>query len=274
MSTAAPSIRLGPTEIARDTYVIHNTYRGQGAPVAVSINAMVIRGQEPVVVDTGAPIHRDSYLEDLFSLVDPLDVRWVFISHEDADHTGNLHQVMAACPNATLVANWFMCERMAAERLDVPPTRWCWRSHGESLDVGDRTLLAIRPPLYDSPTTRGLFDPTTGVYWASDCYATPVPDPVGFVQELDQDFWQEGFTMFQAWNSPWVTMVDPSAYQVACGAIEALNPTAIGTAHGPNIAGGPALRRAHYMLRQVPEQAVPPQPGQPMLEELLAAARS
>ena len=42
----------------------------------------------------------------------------------------------------------------------------------ESIDAGDRTLLAVRPPLFDNPTTRGLFDSTTGVYWSVDTFAT------------------------------------------------------------------------------------------------------
>ena len=56
----------------------------------------------------------------------------------------------------------------------MPPTRQRWVDDGESFDVGDRMLQAVRPPVFDSPTTRGLFDPTTGVYWASDGFATPM----------------------------------------------------------------------------------------------------
>ncbi|WP_410961846.1 hypothetical protein, partial [Salmonella sp. SAL4359] len=85
--------------------------------------------------------------------------------------------------------------RMGAT-LEVPPTRWRWISDGESCDVGDRTLHAVRPPIIDSPTTRGLFDPTTGVYWSSDSFATPMPTPVHDVDELDADFWQQGIWTF------------------------------------------------------------------------------
>ena len=61
--------------------------------------------------------------------------------------------------------------------FDFPLDRCRWVMDGESLDVGDRTLHALRPPVFDSPTTRGLYDPTTGVYWAVDTFATPLPDP-------------------------------------------------------------------------------------------------
>jgi hypothetical protein len=42
---------------------------GEGqAPMLVPINSMLIRGSEPVVVDTGLPELRDEYFETLFSL--------------------------------------------------------------------------------------------------------------------------------------------------------------------------------------------------------------
>ena len=34
----------------------------------------------------------------VYCLVDPDDIRWVFLSHEDGDHTGSLDQVLAAAP--------------------------------------------------------------------------------------------------------------------------------------------------------------------------------
>ena len=160
----APKTHQAPTRIAPETFVIHD-HNGEGvAPVMVPLNTMVIRGAEPVVVDTGVVENRDQFLADVFSIVEPEDIRWVFISHDDVDHVGNVNALMAAAPNATLVIDWFMQERMGAS-LDVPVSRWRWVQDGDTIDVGDRTLHVVRPPVYDSPTTRGLFDPRTRVYW-------------------------------------------------------------------------------------------------------------
>ncbi len=257
-------------EIARDTWVIQATLGEGVAPQAVHLNSMVIRGREPVVVDTGAPIHRDQYLEDLFSIVEPEDVRWVFISHDDVDHHGNAAAVMEACPNATLVATWFLCERLATEGFPVPPTRWRWVGDGESFEAGDRTLHAVRPPLYDSPTTRGLYDAKTGVYWASDCYATPVTRGTAFVADLDPEAWAGGFVAFQGWNSPWVSMVELDAFNVQCRRIEELRPTAIAGCHSPTIEAS-HVQRAFEMLRAMPTAAIPPQPGPAVLHEMIEA---
>ena len=136
--------RIAPTEIAPETFLLHD-HQGEGtAPVVVALNTLVIRAAEPVVVDTGVAENREQYLADVFSLVEPEDVRWVFLSHDDVDHTGNVNALMDACPNATLVSNWFMVERMTAS-LAVPLTRQRWIDDGGTLDVGDRTLHALRP---------------------------------------------------------------------------------------------------------------------------------
>ena len=264
--------RHQPVEIAPETFVLQAAHGEGVAPQVVHMNSMLIRGAEPVVVDTGAPVHRDAYLEDLFSLVDPSDVRWVFISHEDLDHVGNADAVMAACPNATLIASWFLCERLAVAGLDVPPWRWRWIGDGEAFDAGDRTLLALRPPLYDEPTTRGLLDTSTGAYWAADCFAAPVARPTRWASELDADEWAGGFMTFQQWNSPWSTLLDRQLYAAEVDRFASHGIRTIAGCHGPSIDQG-QVPFALDLLRQVPDAATPPQPGQPLLDEIVASMR-
>ncbi|UDY34506.1 MBL fold metallo-hydrolase [Dermatobacter hominis] len=265
--TVDPGPRHLPVQIAPDTFVIQDT-QGEGtAPMAVHLNSMVIRGAEPVVVDTGVPTNRDRYLEDLFGLVEPIDVRWVFLSHDDVDHYGNVEAVMAACRNARLVTNWFAMERLMGS-LDVPPHRWAWVDDGQGFDVGDRTLHAIRPPLYDSPTTRGLHDPTTGVYWAADCFAAPVPAGAADVEELDREMWHAGFGQMQAWNSPWAADLDRDRYRANVDALASLDLSVIASCHGPAIRRG-RVAEAFELLRGIPDLPATAQPGQADLDAML-----
>ena len=261
--------RIEPTLLAPDTYLLH-AHDGEGTgPVSIALNSMVIRGAEPVVVDTGMAHHRDQYLADVFGLVEPEDVRWVFISHDDVDHTGNLNVLMERCPNATLVVNWFMVERMS-ETLAVPPHRWRWVADGESLDVGDRVLQAVRPPIFDSPTTRGLYDPTTGVYWASDSFATPMPVPVADVDDIDHDVWTQGIVTFNHYVSPWLALVDDARFQRQVDRVEALAPTAMAGCHTPAVRGA-RVAEAIATTRRTPSSPFDPEPGQAVLDEMLSA---
>src|SRR5947209_20573258 len=96
---------------------------------------------------------------------------------------------MARCTNATLLASWSLVERHT-NAFDFPLSRTRWVNDGDHLDLADRRLVFMRPPVYDSPTTRGVFDDRTGVYWAADSFATPVTPAVEQrVEERDGAFW-------------------------------------------------------------------------------------
>jgi flavorubredoxin len=267
-NTTQTKTRFEPTQIAPDTFLVHD-HHGEGeAPVSVGLNTMVIRAAEPVVVDTGMAENRDQYLRDVFSLVEPEDIRWVFISHDDVDHTGNVNALMDLAPNAMLVIDWFMQERMGGS-LEVPPTRWRWLKDGDQLDVGDRTLQLVRPPIFDAPTTRGLFDPTTGVYWASDAFAAPMAVPTRHVEDLDFGDWLAGIHTFAQYVSPWLALVDRLKFQRTVDRIELLAPKVLVGCHTPVI-DGRYVAEALNATRTAPWATVPPQPDQSVLDAIQA----
>ena len=160
----------------------------------------------------------------------------MFISHDDVDHTGNVNALMAAAPNATLVIDWFMQERMGAT-LDVPASRWRWVQDGDTLDVGDRTLQVVRPPVFDSGTTRGLFDPTTGVYWGSDSFASPMAHPGPPRRRPRPRLLGRGHPHLRPVHQPVAHVVDAAKFQRTVDRIEALQPQVLAGCHTPAIDG-------------------------------------
>ena len=266
----APTTHVPPTPIAADTWLIHSVQPALGQPLFVYLNSMVILGAEPMIVDTGTIANRDQWLKDVFSLVEPDDVRWIFLSHDDVDHTGNLDEALSACPNAQLVCNWAMVERHT-NCFNFPLDRCRWVMDGDALEVGDRTLRALRPPVFDSPTTRGLFDPTTGVYWAVDTFATPLPDPELGVADLDDEFWDQGLALFALGAvSPWLSMVDETKYGRYVDGVQGLDIRTVACCHSPVIEG-PFIDRAFSRIRALPSLAPIPLPDQSVLEEIVAA---
>jgi flavorubredoxin len=266
-----PKIRVAPEKVAADTYVIHSVQSACGAPLEVYLNSMVILGREPMIVDTGTIANREAWLEDVFALVEPEDVKWIFLSHDDVDHTGNIEQAMEACPNARLICNWAMVERHT-NAFDFPLERCQWVMDGESIDIGDRTLLALRPPVYDSPTTRGLFDPTTGVYWSVDTFATPLPDHRMGIADLDTEFWHHGLSLFALGGvSPWLSLVDPKKYAKYVDRVQGLDITTVAGCHTPVIEGQ-FIEDAFNFVRTLPTIDCPPMPDQSVLDEIIAAS--
>ena len=259
-----------PQVIAPETWLIPNLAPA-GPDVYIPVNSMVIRGTEPVIVDTGAPVHRELWLEKVFSVVEPEDVRWIFLSHDDPDHTGGLLDVLERCPHATLVTNFFSVERLGLEKPPLPLDRMRWVEPGGSFDAGDRTLHLFKPPIFDGPTTRGLYDPTTAAMWIVDSFACMTPGAVHHMADLPRDLVDETFLLFNSMVSPWHAWLDPAAYRRHVDDVEALGVLAVASAHGPIITGS-AIHDAFEAIRGLAGQPIIPGPGPELLDELLAGA--
>ena len=267
--TPSPVGINAPYRVAPDTYVIPELVPGPPGTY-VSINSMVIAGAEPVIVDTGNELSRSEWMEAAFSIVDPADVRWIFLSHDDHDHIGNLPAVLDACPKATLITNWFTVER-TVRAMELPLDRMRWINSGESFDAGDRTFTAVRPPIFDSPTTRGLHDSKTGVYWAVDTFASLLPGHVTESDDIPHELWAESFTFFAQMVSPWVAMTDPAQFIRTVDEIARLRPTVVAGGHMARLQGN-RLHEALAVLRKLPTIPMAPLPGQADLDALLLAA--
>jgi hypothetical protein len=263
-------VRFVPTQtVAPETFVIRQAI-GEGlGPVVASVNSMVIRGAEPVIVDTGMAISRDPWLDHVFELVDPADVRWIYLSHDDEDHTGALFELLERCPAATLVTNMFAILRMSATGL-VPLDRVRIVNPGESFVAGDRELVALVPPTYDSPTTRGLYDSTTGVYWAADSFAMESNRVVDDIDDLAPGEFRDALLHTQRLLSPWVRLTDPERYGAHLATVRDLHPTVAVGAHGPALFG-PQVESAFLLFEELPYLPPADLVGQPEFELMLAA---
>jgi flavorubredoxin len=259
---------VAPHRLAEDTWLIPHLYAA-GPAAYVPVNTMVIRGEQPIIVDTGAPIYRESWLEQVFSLVDPEDVRWIYLSHDDGDHTGGLHEALARCPNATLVVNFFITERLALEQA-LPLDRMIWLGPGDTLDAGDRRLHLVVPPIFDGPTTRALFDEKSRVLWSVDSFAAMAPGAVHEHAYLPPDLYDETFRLFNSLISPWHQWLDADKYGRHVTGIERLEPIATASAHGPVLRGA-AITDAFARVRAMAGQPIVEPPGQPLLDELVAS---
>ena len=273
MSAASPSVAsplvpdVAPHRVAPDTWLIPNLYAA-GPDVFLPVNSMVILGQEPIVVDTGAPIHTDSWFRQVFSLVDPEDIRWIYLSHDDGDHIGSLHRLLELAPNATLVVNFFITERLALEK-ELPLERMVWLGPDDALDAGDRRLHLIVPPIFDGPTTRALYDERTSVLWSVDSFAAMTPGAVFDVGDVPSDLYDETFTLLNSLISPWHQWLDPAKYARHVDRVEGLRPAAVASARAPVLTGA-AIPDAFARVRAMAGRPIVQPPGQGLLDELIA----
>ena len=137
------------------------------------VNAYVVHADQPVVVDTGLSTPDKDFVSELSKVIDPADVRWIWITHPDRDHTGGLWELLEAAPQARLVTT-FLGVGIMSTQWEVPMHRVYFVNPGDTLDIGDRVLLGHRPPLFDNPATVGFLDRSTGAFFSSDCFGAPL----------------------------------------------------------------------------------------------------
>lgn len=197
------------------------------------VNAMVLRGKEPMILDTLAIVHREYFLEEVFNIVEPEDVRWLFLSHEDRDHSGSIMEVLARCPNAKLVTNFLGLGKLH-EEFDFDPRRIHILNDGGTLDIGDRTVAAIRPPLYDSSATTGIWDPKSEIYYGADCFGAVTTGEVPhYTDDMSENDFEDGFFFMNRANHIWFEHVKSEAIEAAAERIKRLGARILVSGHGP-----------------------------------------
>ena len=152
----------------------------------------------------------------------------------------------------------------------MPIERQVWLEEGTSFDAGDRRLRLFRPPIFDGPTTRGLYDERTGVMWAVDSFAALTTGAVYDAADLPPDLYSDTFALFNSMISPWHQWLDPARYRRHVDSVAGLRPDTVATAHGPLLSGdaiGDAFDRVRAMAAA--PRVMPP--GQSALDELIAA---
>ncbi len=239
-----------PYQPAPDVHVLPSSLPFPGVGV-FTINAYVLLAEEPVLIDTGIAVDGEEFIEALSSVIDPAALRWVWLTHDDADHTGSVQRVLELAPNARLATPAFSALRMATW-WPVPLERVHAIRPGDQLHVGDRTLVAIRPPLYDNPMSTGIFDGATGALFSVDSFGAIIPEATQDAAEIPQDVLTGGMVGWATSDSPWAHVVDRQQFSQVLEDVRRLQPSRIFSSHLP-AATGTSLDRFLQLLEAVPD---------------------
>ncbi len=72
----------------------------------IPINAFVLHAAEPVLVDTGTMVESDEFLTALRTVIDPSDLRYIWLTHTDFDHIGSLGRLLEEHPQIRVVTSF------------------------------------------------------------------------------------------------------------------------------------------------------------------------
>jgi glyoxylase-like metal-dependent hydrolase (beta-lactamase superfamily II) len=246
-----------PYRGSADVHVLptHLSLPGVGV---LPINAYVITSEEPVLIDGGIAIDADQFLDAVSSIIDLRTLKWVWLTHDDADHTGSIQRIMEAAPNARLVTHAFSALRMSTW-WPVPMERVHAIRAGDEIHVGDRTLTAVAPPLFDNPMSTGVLDRSTGALFTVDAFGALLPEPTQDASDVSPEALAGGMIGWATSDSPWVHLTDEAEFGQVLERVRRIEPRRIFSSHLP-AASGTALEEFLRVLQQVPraERFVPP----------------
>jgi flavorubredoxin len=234
----------------------------------VPINAFVLHGPEPVLVDTGPVIEREEFMTALRSVIDPADLRWIWLTHTDFDHIGALPQLLAENPQLRILTT-FLSVGIMSLSAPLPLDRVHLINPGQQLTVGDRTLTAVRPPVFDNPATTGFHDDTSGALFSSDCFGALLQAAPENAADLSDHELREGQVFWATLDSPWLHKVDEAALARELRGIRDMEPALVLSSHLP-AAPGSMTQRLLASLAAAPAAQPFVGPDQAALEEMLA----
>jgi flavorubredoxin len=256
-----------PRSVAADTESLSSYLPVPGFGV-LPINAFLIRATQPVLIDTGIAALRNEFLQNLRSLITPEELRWIWITHADVDHVGSLEAVLAQAPHARVVTTFVGMAKMSLQQL--PTDRVYLLNPGQSLDIGDRQLLAVRPPTFDAPETTGLFDTRTRVLFSADSFGALMAEPAENAADLSPKDLRDGQTTWATIDAPWLQFVDEQKFAANVNRVGQLEPSVVLSAHLP-----PARDMTQTLCQNLILACQAPAfegPDQAALERMMAAA--
>lgn len=233
----------------------------------VPVNAFVIKGSEPILVDTGTVVERQDFMSVLRSVIDPADLKWIWLTHPDFDHIGSLHQLLDENPRLRVITT-FLGVGILGLSAPLPLDRVYLVNPGESITVGDRTLTAIRPPSFDNPSTTGFYDSRAEAFFSSDCFGALLPSVPQRAADLSEKDLRDGQIFWATVDSPWLHKVDSAAFAAELEAVRRMQPKLVLSSHLPP-AGGDMMDRLIGSLAAVRTAQAFVGPNQAALEQML-----
>jgi hypothetical protein len=231
-------------------------------------NSFLIDGPEPTLVDTGPGGAEDGFRQALQSVVDLDDLRWIWLTHTDPDHTGSLEWLLANAPNARLITTFLAVGKLGMQ-FPVPMDRLYWVNPGTTITINGRHLEALRPPSFDAPETTAFHEHTSGTLFSADSFGALLQGPAANANDVAVGDLGDGMALWSTIDSPWVTHTDRTHFDRALQQLRGLDARRVLSSHLPPATGlsGQLIDN----LSRVPGSNPWVGPDQAALEQILAA---
>jgi flavorubredoxin len=261
---------FAPYQAAPDVEVLPAYFPIPGLGI-IPVNAFVLKAAEPVLVDTGLVPLSDEFMRRLSAVIDPGDLRWLWLTHCHADHFGSLQRLLEEAPKLRVITTFLGVGIMSLFQ-PLPLDRVYLLNPGQELSVGDRTLHAIQPPSYDSPETTAFYDAKSAAFFCADSFGALLSEPAGKAADIGSTKLREGIIRWATIDSPWLHLVDRGTFSERLNRVREMAPKLILSSHLP--AAQDMTEQLVGYLGEVPDAEPFVGPDQPALEAMLQGLKT
>lgn len=172
--------------VSGDLYQIGESVSGHdGWHEAVRIYVLLNDGC-PLVFDAGSHIHSAQIMADLSELLGDIPPAYVFLTHTELPHTGNLSSILQKWPDTKLVVSSGILPHVEMPWwIDKDIISYGYAGTHEI--YGGRAISFLDGILKDQPGTHWMYDEVTGTLFTADAmgYLYPSSADLLFDDELD-----------------------------------------------------------------------------------------
>ncbi len=151
-----------------------------------SYNVYLVQDEKTALIDTVKAPFTGELLRNLSELTSPGDIDYVVVNHAEPDHSGGLPEVMATCPQATVV-----CDEKCVGTLSTYYDTAGWNFHivatGDTLALGARSLTFLEIPMVHWPESMVTYIPEDKLLFSNDAFGQHYAASARFDDEVPLD---------------------------------------------------------------------------------------
>lgn len=150
-------------------------------------NAYLVKGQQKTaLIETVKEKFFDSYLQSLQELVNLNDIDYLIMNHTEPDHAGSVGKLLEKIPGLTVMGSQTALKFLKAICNQNFPSHEL--AHGDSLDLGGKTLNFISAPFLHWPDTMFTYLAEDKILFPCDFFGSHYSDERVFDDLIEKDF--------------------------------------------------------------------------------------
>lgn len=171
-------------------------FHGFETPRGSTYNAYLVIGTDKVaLIDTVKTPFVPELLSRISQVIDPAKIDLIVVNHVEPDHNSGLRDVMAACPDARVVASASGVRGVADyhDGLVVEPV-----GADDTIDLGGVTLRFLPAPMVHWPDSMFTYCPEDAVLMCNDAFGQHLASAERFADEVGDNLALEELGIYYA----------------------------------------------------------------------------